>query len=62
MKKYQILVDDLVTTAGAMTILGVSSRNSVKHYVKAGRIRYIWINEGETSAVRLLLKADVEAI
>ena len=62
MKKDDTLDNDLVTTTAAKAIMGVSSRNSVEHFIKKGRIRFIWINEGQTSALRLLLKSDVEAL
>jgi len=57
MRKYKKLTKDLVTAKGAKAILGCSSRNTVEHYVKAGKIRHIWIND-----VRLFLKTDCEAL
>ena len=59
MDKYKILGQDLITVGEARKILGLASRSTVGFHIDTGKIKYVWINEGKTTALRLLLKSDV---
>lgn len=60
MQEYKKLSQDLVTTGRAKVLMGLASRSTVSYHISKGNIRYIWIDEGTPSAIRLLLLEDVK--
>ena len=62
MKEYEQLSKNMVTTGQARKIMGLASRSTVAYHIEQGHIRYIWIDEGKPTAIRLLLLADVEKL
>jgi len=60
MKEYAQLSKDLVTTGQARKLMNLASRSTVGYHISRGNIRYIWIDEGTPSAIRLLLLEDVK--
>lgn len=62
MKKYEELAKNLVTTGEARKITGLASRSTIDYHCSQGHVRYIWIDEGKPTAIRLLLLEDVEKL